>query len=204
MINQLKDVIVFENIPIHILDEASLMISKSLSTTVSHSKPFIIHLCGIPGSGKSEYAKKLFPELLPGTYLLAFDTVMESLSGYQRDIKTLGVQQAFCNWESIARNIGYHILEALIAEKRSILFDHSASFTSHIDLLSLLINYGYRVEMHQIECPVKLADKRILQREKIINRHTPSNYVVNRYDKLVDLIPQYQQLVHKFKIIKGY
>ena len=75
------------------------MLDAILETYAPHKRPQVIHLCGIPGSGKSTYARKLQQEKHPDHYILAFDQIMAQLSGYKADCRAVGLEQAFANWE---------------------------------------------------------------------------------------------------------
>jgi predicted ABC-type ATPase len=123
---------------------------------------------------------------------------MESLSRYQNDKSQLGLVEAFSRWELPARAIGYHLLQALVENNRSIFFDHSASSILHLELIRKLKGKGYKVEMHYLPCDPHIAVKRVQEREKIIQRHTPEKLIWEREALLKELIPQYRLLVDSF------
>jgi predicted ABC-type ATPase len=191
----------YDPIPSYLEGEAKAIIEKSLNSSHSTSKPTLIHLLGIPGSGKTTYATKLLNTVFTSYSLVQFDSVMESLAGYQNDKKQFGLVNAFTNWELPARAIGYHLLQALVENSRDVLFDHSASFPSHLQLISKIKEKGYKVEMHRIECPPLVAVKRVKDREKIIERHTPEALIWERETILEKLIPRYKLIVDKFTTV---
>ena len=199
----------FEDVPADLKGEAQALIDAALAKTAKSAetadnnaaKPLLIHLCGIPGSGKTTYTTKFLTNSSHHHYefgLVQFDSVMESLSGYQKERQELGLKQAFERWELPARTIGYNLLQALVEAKRNIFFDHSATNKKHIDLISAIKEKGYTVEMHFIECTVAEASKRVKEREAQVQRHTPMSLISERSQLLDELLPQYQLLADKF------
>lgn len=190
-------VIEFADVSPFLEDEARAMIFQALSATEASATPKLIHLCGIPGSGKSTYAQQF---LLVNTNfaLVQFDGVMANLAGYKRDCICTGLIDAFKAWEAPARAIGYHLLQALLENKRNVLFDHSASFRNHLDLIGIVKGWGYIVEMHYLDCPPAMASERVRVREAVIQRHTPEHYIWERLALLEELIPLYRRQVDLF------
>lgn len=187
----------FDALPASLIAEATNLIDSYLNRTNKSEEPRLIHLCGIPGSGKSFYAQN-YIESQPRFALVQFDTIMENLSGYQSELKNTGSCTAFTRWELPARSVGYHLLQALLENERNVLFDHSAAFRNHVDLITKAKNWGYTVEMHYISCSLKTAKKRIREREITTQRHTPEHLLQERYDLLEALIPFYKKTVHTF------
>ncbi|MBP9089675.1 AAA family ATPase [bacterium] len=198
MINSAK-LIDFEDVPQDLRGEAQTLIAAALSEAgkqKSH-EPLFIHMCGIPGSGKTTYTQRFLSNT--GSFnLVQFDSVMESLTGYQQDCKNHGIEEAFLRWELPARAIGYHLLQNLVEGKRNIFFDHSATNRKHLDLIKSVKKHGYQVEMHFIECSVKEATKRVNARQATIQRHTPLGLISERKQLLEELLPHYEGLVDKF------
>ena len=199
---ELKSLLEFSDIPSGLEVEAHVLIQQALSETCVHPEPFLIHLCGIPGSGKTTFATALYPSLPAGTYYLGFDRIMESMPAYQRDLAQVGLVAAFTTWELPARIIGYHVLTALIAAGRSVLFDHSASFPRHVPLMTFLRERGYRADMYHLTCSLSTAMTRVEARERLTKRHTPRKYLEDREALLATLIPQYQAVVSTFKTVR--
>ena len=189
----------FEDVPQDLRGEAQAMITAALAEAgrqQSHA-PLFIHMCGIPGSGKTTYTQR-FLSSTDSFNLVQFDSVMESLPGYQQDCKNLGLEEAFVRWELPARAIGYHLLQILVEEKRNIFFDHSATNRKHLELIKSVKKHGYQVEMHFIECSVDEATERVKAREATIQRHTPISLISERNRLLEELVPHYEGLVDKF------
>ncbi|MFZ4761308.1 MAG: zeta toxin family protein [Alphaproteobacteria bacterium] len=196
-----EKIIPYADIPPELLIEAAELIEKRLAQASSSSpQPTLIHLCGVPGSGKTTYAKKFITQHTEFCHI-HFDGVMESLRGYNQDKEKLGLIQAFSLWELPARAIGYHLFQAMTEHHQSILFDHSAAFRDHITLIQQLKSQGYRVEMHHLDCPPAIACQRVKEREKIIQRHTPEQLIWDRHILLQELIPIYQELVDQWVTI---
>jgi len=189
----------FDDVPHDLRSEAQELIEAALAEASSpkSEEPLLIHMCGIPGSGKTTYTRQ-FLNSAKSFNLVQFDTVMESLTGYQQDCKKLGIEAAFQRWELPARAIGYHLLQKLVEERRNIFFDHSATNRKHLDLIKAVKNQGYQVEMHFISCTVEEATKRVKARETTIQRHTPLSLISERSQLLEELVPQYENLVDRF------
>jgi predicted ABC-type ATPase len=187
----------FDDVRDDLLVEAEALISSALASSQESANPNMIHMCGIPGSGKTTYAKR-WNERNDSFAVVQFDGVMEKLSGYRNDRNTLGLAKAFRLWELPARSIGYHLFQSLIENRRNVFFDHSATSKLHIDLIRKVKEKGYFVEMHYIDCPPKEAAQRVRTREKIIQRHTPEHLIYERYELLKELLPIYQGAVDKF------
>lgn len=192
-----RKLIEFDDVRADLIPHCAELIDKALSQSVPKDAPILIHMCGIPGSGKTTYTHK-YLENNDSFSLVQFDSVMESLPGYRSDKESLGPVDAFSRWELPARSIGYHLLQALIENRRDIFFDHSGTARQHIDLIRVVKNSGYTVEMHFIDCLPELAAKRVLVREKLIQRHTPPSLIYERHELLKGLLPVYQGLVDNF------
>ena len=179
-------------------DALKPLAQKTLNTILAEhppvERPQIVHLCGIPGSGKSTYAKRL-KETHPDHYVLAFDQIMSQLPGYKLDCTRLGLKQAFANWELPARGLGYYFLQELLRGKRSIIFDHSAANESHVNLLKQIKALPYRVELHYLFCKMETARLRSKERERTTQRHTPEHYITERAALIDSLLPMYREFV---------
>ncbi|MEK7801274.1 MAG: zeta toxin family protein, partial [Pseudomonadota bacterium] len=99
---------------------------------ISSPRPFLLHMLGIPGAGKTTFLEILQQNWTKehGTKLtlLGFDQVMQALPSYQLNPDK---PSAFAAFELPARAAGYSILESLLAKKASILFDNGGSAASH-------------------------------------------------------------------------
>lgn len=162
-------------------------------------QPHFLHLCGIPGSGKSTYAAN-WMKLHPHYYLVQFDSIMENLPGY-KSLAKHSPQQAFHEFELPARAVGYKLLQALLEARRSILFDHSACNRSHPALIKTLLERGFTVEMHYLPCSTQLACSRVSQRANI--RHTLHSLVHERAELLEELLPIYRSLTNVVEIAES-
>ena len=185
-----------------LLAESARIFDSALAASVPQAKPTLVHLCGIPGAGKTTYARA-WHQVNPGFALVQFDSIMESLQGYRADHANLGLVAAFANWELPARVIGYHLLQALVSAKRNVLFDHSAAALTHLPLLERVKEAGYVIEMHHVQCATAEALSRIQRRELVDMRHTPPALVHERFDLLNDLVPQYKKIVDRFVSVSG-
>lgn len=196
----------FDDVPSDLVEEAKTLIESIVcSSNTIHSTnnepcrkaPTMIHMCGIPGSGKTTYTSQFLSEN-QNYSLVQFDTIMESLSGYQQDREAHGLAEAFRRWELPARAIGYHLLQALVDNERNIFFDHSATNRQHLALIQAVRERGYVVEMHYIDCSPAEASLRVIEREQRIKRHTPPALIHERHEMLQELVPSYEGLVDRF------
>lgn len=187
----------FDDIDSGLLEEAKFLIAAALAISERVEHPRLVHMCRIPGSGKTTYAKKWIEENSSFS-MVQFDAVMEQLSGYRRDREQHGIVEAFKRWELQARAIGYHLLQSLVENERNVFFDHSATSKQHIQLVESLKKRGYLVEMIYLECLPAVALERVKKREKIIQRHTPEHLIFERYKLLEEILPTYKKSVDKF------
>src|SRR5262249_14951364 len=126
MMLQGAKIIEFDDIRVDLSAEADSIIRQALVSSERAEHPRMIHMCGIPGSGKTTYTTAWL-ERNNSFAVVQFDNVLECLSGYRRDRDELGPIEAFARWELPARAIGYHCLQALVENRRHIIFDHSAT-----------------------------------------------------------------------------
>jgi len=192
-----KNLIEVEAIRADLTAQAKALIEATLAETKASTKPKLIHMCGIPGAGKTTYTN-FFLKQNSHFALVQFDSVMEKLSGYRDALTLAGPVRAFGQFEWPARIIGYHLLQALVDNRRDIFFDHGALNRQHVELLKAVAEKGYCVEMHYIECSLDEAHERIAKREQSQSRHTPKEIVSERHELLQELLPVYKDLVDKF------
>lgn len=165
--------------------------------TQAQEHPRFIHMCGIPGSGKSTYTKSWLSNCAGDFSLVQFDGIMEALPGYRQTLEVKGARQAFADFELPARCIGYRLLDELVRRRQNIFFDHSAANRTHLRLLEALKLQGYRVEMHYLPCHPREAVKRISRRPA---RHTPEELIWERSALLEELLPLYKAMVHVIQV----
>jgi hypothetical protein len=169
------------------------IIQQMVEESVCHSDPFLVHMLGIPGSGKSSFIYellKIWKEHSP--VLLGFDQVMEKIPEYQL---APDKKEAFGAHELPAREAGYYALKELLHKKANILFDNGGSAASHLDLLRYAQDkIGYRIAIVSVvSCPL-VARERILRRYEIEGRYTPHEYLEDRAEKIMKLKESYSRL----------
>ena len=168
------------------------MIEGALAHTTPAAHPKILHMLGIPASGKTTYLRD---NPSPGAVLISFDAIMESLPEYRNDNRRVGAEKAFAKWESCARAIGYELLFRSIERKLDIMFDHSGSRPDHVRLLEeLKLNHGYRIEIVALKIDEGLAVRRAATRD----RHLPPEYIAQRKHVLDGLVPQYRAIADDY------
>ena len=166
--------------------------SQKVDMRTSES-PLLLNICGIPASGKSYWAEEWLLENTPCLHI-SFDAIMEALSGYQADY-LLDKENAFSRWELPARFLGYRLL--LLRNGWPILFEHSNTLREHVDLYKKIKSLGYRIHMVYIDATPEMVIKRLALR----NRFFPEDQVEKRWHRLIDLLPEYQEIVDNFKVV---
>lgn len=197
MLGSLKDILELLPVPRQLEAEYETIVATALKSSPAQMRPTLIHLAGVPGSGKSTYANELRLQHVD-KYLLDFDAVMEALSGYREHVEAHGLESAFRAWEMPARSLGYHLLIALLEHRRSIIFDHSASNTRHLEIIRVARDIGYRTEMHYLPCSPEIALARVESRSVHDVRFTPAHLIIERTEALKKLLPLYRPLVDNF------
>lgn len=162
-------------------------------------QPYILHMLGVPGSGKSTIVTELCEHLSQETappYLLDFDRVMTAMPAYQ---EALNNQAAFSVFELPAREAGYHLLQSLLQKQVNIVFDHGGSPNTHPDILAhAKKQFNYKIMVAEVLCNEQTAMNRITKRNSIHNRHTPVNYVKERHDAIETLKPRYREVADQY------
>lgn len=128
--------------------------SQKVDIRASES-PLFLNICGIPASGKSYWAEKWLSENGPCLHI-AFDAIMEALSGYQADY-SLDREKAFLRWELPARFLGYRLLLLGLRNGWPILFEHSNALREHVDLYKKIKSLGYRIHMVCIDATPEMV-----------------------------------------------
>ena len=174
------------------VDEADSFIDGFLDGFKSSENPVILHTLGIPGAGKSTFARGLGNSR---GILISFDDVMEKIPGYQRDKLAHGNVAAFSKWEECARETGYEILFRSVERRLDIVFDHSGARPDHVAFLrNLKQKEGYKIKIVAFQIDEDLARERALKRD----RHLPPEYIADRKKVLEDLLPAYKSVADEF------
>ena len=164
--------------------------------------PFIIHMLGPPGTGKSLYARMLLASLdSVGLDAIAFDGVMAQMPGYAQ-ARRADAAAAFRSYEMPARWLGYHRLFDRLNTRCNILFDHSGAVPGHIDLLKdARERLGYNIVVCRLTAPLETALYRVRRRYGAgAGRHTPFNYLQERADMVDKLSPDYEAVADVFEV----
>lgn len=173
------------------LAEAEALIAGFLSALRPAPQPEITHTLGIPGAGKSTFARAARQ---PGRLHLNFDDVMEKMSLYQRDKLRDGNEAAFNRWTDCAREIGYEILFRAATLHLDIFFDHSGTRADHVALLTALRGAGYRVHVIMFDIDLDLAIERTAGRDRFV----PPHFYAERQQALAALLPRYRALADEY------
>ncbi|HVY12849.1 MAG TPA: zeta toxin family protein [Alphaproteobacteria bacterium] len=198
----MNKIIPYDDIREDLLPYARDVIATALDTYSAEDNCVFIHTIGLQASGKSTYTKHLHRHL-PGYAYVGFDKIMEDHPRYWDCFHTHGAEQALEEWEKPARAIGYHLLQTLLENKRSIIFEHSAAHKDHPRLIKTAMDWGYITEMHYIPCSPELSIGRAKKRKRKGGRHVPEERIWERHALLEELLPIYRHLPHRFVTVKS-
>lgn len=171
-------------------DEYDELLDSLMVMTLPTLHPTFVQVSGIPGSGKSTFCGRQYPNAL----LVQFDSLMMNIKSYQTDCQCLGLAEAFSKWEMPARVIGYELIRRLIAQKVSFVLEHSGVNPAHVKLINVLKKQGYQTQMQFLECDLSEACRRVEEREKKISRHTPKSLIEQRAKASKDYLEQYKKI----------
>lgn len=164
-------------------------------------QPVFVFTSGVPGSGKTTLTRMLVDNKeqfasVPAHHM--FDQIMEAYPEYHADYEKYGMETAFQKWELVARITGYEVLRQLFKKRANIVFEHSFSDATHVDLLRVLkADTDYKLVYMPIECPVETCLERIKIRDKDKPRFVPIGYIAERAEVIKELQPNYLSLVDK-------
>lgn len=178
------------------------IIESFLADKPSVEQPTLIHMLGIPASGKSTFYHNDKDTKYKDFVFVSFDFVMEAHQKYHEDVINLGSIEAFAKWELPARIAGYELLRRAVELKKNIFFDHSGAPKCHQELLQNVKTLGYKTQMYYIYCSPEVAIKRAKERELITQRHTPEKLIIDRVEMVENNKEAYKKIVDVFVEVK--
>lgn len=155
--------------------------------------PYILHMLGIPATGKSTFVETLNHA---NTIVVSFDSIMEALPEYQLDKEQLGQTQAFINWETIACEIGYEILFRGIEGRCNIIVDHSGARADHLELLAYSkkqLGYAIRIVAMLVNTEIAILNGQMRE------RFVPLRYFYERANTINELLPRYKEIADSYQ-----
>jgi len=180
--------------------ESERLIEASLKGLTPEAQPELLQVSGIPGAGKSTYCamhqKRNF-------LFLSFDKIMESLSGYQTELKQNGSVRAFQKYEMPARIIGYELLRRAVNRRVNIMFEHSGTNKAHLELFKNIKAKGYKTAVDFIICDTALAVKRAAARAERTQRYVPETLILERAAKIKEYMAVYKKEVKNIEVLDG-
>lgn len=191
-------------------EEFESIIEHKLQGVPRNSKPRLLIVSGIPGSGKTTLINTLGYKT-PNSVYIGFDEIMQSFSYYQQLIKQRNTEEneASLYWEKIAfkkcewvgKVVSYELLKRCIDTRRSVLLEHSSSPIAHVDLYRKIKSLNYQVDFVYKKIDIATALTRI-NNNRDNGRYTPIRYVAERYKQLESLIDDYKQICNSFRVIE--
>ncbi|WP_105169178.1 zeta toxin family protein [Pseudoalteromonas sp. T1lg23B] len=175
--------------------EFETLITAKLANQSRQISPVFEVVSGIPFSGKSSFIKSKKREF-EGYLFISFDALMKELSFYQR-LMELDSKLAFNKCELVARIIGYELLQRAVDLGCHIVFEHSSTPKQHLALYEVIEKeYGYKLVINYIQCPLALAKQRAEQNNSSLRdggRYTPVTYIDERFHALQAMMGHYKQ-----------
>ena len=169
--------------------ETEALITHFLQKGKTSDHASFTHVSGIPGAGKTTY---IDAHEKPAMVRIQFDLIMNHLHGYEERVKLAGAAAAFAYYEMPARVIGYELLRRAITSHMDIIFEHSLN-PVHLDLYDFLHQNGYQTHLIFIQCSIDVALARVQERELIIGRHTPADFITQRFALAQKYLPVFEQ-----------
>ena len=174
------------------------LIQEYLQDAPTAEHPTLLQISGIPGAGKTTFAKQpLFESYL----YLNFDFVMEMIPAYNQMLFSKGSEVAFAHWEMPARIIGYQILLEAIKKKVNILLDHSGTNPAHIELFKKVKELRYTTELIFLLCDREVAYQRTQERTLRTHRFTPRHLIDERADLALSFLEKYKKIADKITVL---
>lgn len=175
------------------------ILERALADAASRERPYLIHMLGPPGAGKSTMAALLAPALERALKrrpaIVSFDAIMEEIPDYRTMADPI---EAFQRFEVAAREAGYALIRALLTRRADLLIDHGGSAPEHPAILAFAIAEGYSVYVVEVTADPTQLRRRIALRQSREGRHTPPAYLDDRERAIGQLRPAYRQLARRF------
>jgi len=181
--------------------ELLAVIDADLVAAQAQDQPFILHMLGVPGAGKTTFAEQLLMGLADyQPSYVDFDHIMKRLPAYQARADQ-DLVAAFTQFELPAREGGYFLVKSLLDKRANLVFDHGGSPNEHVELLQYAKFLGYRNFICHIDIDPDEAKARNKMREQVTKRHTPPHYVDERLVKIHNLVQRYKAVADVYQYV---
>ncbi len=186
-------------------NEAEKLITSELTNGKKFNNPFLLHMGGVPGSGKSyEIEKMKKTNKLNGVVLIQFDKIMMNLTPYTDALKEINkndkkaLDSLFAIWEMPARVVAWELVGRAIKQNYSLLIDSAGHSIEQYNLLTNIKKHGYKTGMFYIDISNELANFRAKIRMEKEGRSAPKGMIETRQELLKTLRPKYQKILDVF------
>ncbi len=181
--------------------ELHRIVTDHVAAALGHDAPFLLHMIGVPGVGKTSLITPLQDVLADyAPVLVGFDQIMGQIPAYQSMAVTAPVE-AFSAYELPARAAGYRLLAELLAKRASIIFDNGGAAASHRALLHYAQNLGYQIIMVHVVAENETALHRLALRQATEGRYTPPEYITGRAAAIESLLADYHGLADHYHTV---
>lgn len=175
------------------------ILDEILGSGVTQSHPYIVHMMGIPGAGKSTVATLIthaMAQVMARVPVrIEFDAIMQAYGGYLAEANPV---TALAKYELPARETGYVAIGQLLQRRVDVLWDHGGAAQDHPKILAYARSLGYAVYVVGVSVQRSVALQRIKERADRERRFTPPHYIEEREALLVALRPQYLDVASRF------
>ncbi len=185
--------------------ESEKLITTELTNGEKFDNPFLLHMGGIPGAGKSYEVEKMQKSgKLNGIILIQFDKIMMCLTPYTDALKSINktnkkaLDSLFAIWEMPARVVAWELVGRAIKQNYSLLIDSAGHSNEQYNLLTNIKKHGYKTGMFYIDISNDLANLRAEIRMEKEGRSVPKGMIETRQELLKTLRPKYQKMLDVF------
>lgn len=184
--------------------ESEIVIDKVLADAeMGLNNPMFYAIAGGMSAGKTTLMNILLHESkFPKTAVIYDpDSIMEMLSGYQRDRELLGSAAAFSRWAMPAQELADAIVFYALKEKANIVYTKTFAINKNMSFLgSVINNFAYHAIMHVVDIDEDTAAQRANLREQEIGKPSSQKLIRNYLLRFNRLLPNYIKMLGEWLV----